>query len=66
MKNLMIKRDFLNGENKRLLEKNKKIDTLIESLRAQGAEQAEIDDVRAMMSSDEVKMLSSINGDCKK
>lgn len=66
MKNLMIKRDYLNGENKRLLEKNKKINSLVESLKAQGAEQAELDDVRAMMSADEVKMLSSVNEDCKK
>lgn len=66
MKNLMIKRDFLNAENKRLLEKNKKINTLIESLKSQGAEQAEIDDVKAMMSAEEVKLLNSVNDQCRK
>lgn len=66
MKNLLIKRDFLTAENKRLLEKNKKINTLVESLKSQGAEQTEIDDVRAMMSCDEVKMLSCVYDHCQK
>lgn len=62
----MIRRDFLGGENKRLLEKNKKINAIIDSLKAQGAEQTEIDDVRAMMSSEELKLLNSVNDHCKK
>lgn len=62
----MIRRDFLGGENKRLLEKNKKISAIIDSLKAQGAEQTEIDDVRAMMSSEELKLLNSVNDHCKK
>jgi len=62
----MLKREFLNGENKRLLEKNKKINTIIESLKAQGAEQSEMDDVKAMMSSEEIKLLNSVNDHCRK
>jgi DNA-directed RNA polymerase III subunit RPC3 len=57
--NLMIRREFLTSENKRLLEKSNKVNTIVESLKAQGADQIEIDDVKAMMSSDELALLES-------
>lgn len=62
----MLRKDFLNAENKRLLEKNKKVSTIVEALKAQGAERAEIEDVRAMMSNEELKLLNSVNDHCKK
>lgn len=61
MANLMIKREFLTSENKRLIEKSKKIDGIIESLQLQGAEQVEIDEVKSMISDEELKMLNSFN-----
>lgn len=57
----MIKREYLSAENKRLLEKNKKINAIIDSLKVQGADQSEIDDVRSMMTHEERNMLNCIN-----
>ena len=59
--NVVIKREFLTSENKRLLEKSKKIDNIVETLKTQGAEQAEIDEVRAMMSVNDIALLASFN-----
>ncbi len=59
--NLMIKRDFLTSENKRLLEKNKKIEAIVETLKAQGADQMEINEVKAMVSQEELSLLASFN-----
>ena len=59
--NLMIKRDYLTSENKRLLEKSKKIETIVETLKTQGADQMEINEVKSMMSLDELALLSSFN-----
>jgi hypothetical protein len=61
MMNLMIKRDFLTSENKRLLEKNKKIEAIVETLKAQGADQMEINEVKAMVSQEELSLLASFN-----
>ncbi|CAF0854545.1 unnamed protein product [Brachionus calyciflorus] len=61
MANLIIKREYLTSENKRLIEKNKKINSIIESLQTQGAEQAEIDEVKSMISPEEHNMLNSFN-----
>lgn len=59
--NLIIKREFLISENKRLLEKSKKINGIIESLQLQNAEQVELDEVKSMINDDELKMLNSFN-----
>ena len=64
--NLMLKREFLIAENKRLLEKNKKVNTIIESLIAQGADMSEINDVKGMISSDELNLLNSVTDHCDK
>jgi DNA-directed RNA polymerase III subunit RPC3 len=61
MMNLMIKRDYLASENKRLLEKSKKIDAIVDTLKTQGADQMEINEVKAMMSQDELSLLASFN-----
>lgn len=61
MTNLIIKREFLASENRRLLEKSKKVDTIVETLKSQGADQIEINEVKAMMSQDELTLLSSFN-----
>lgn len=61
MTNLIIKREYLTSENKRLLEKNKKVNTIIESLKSQGADQGEIDDVKAMIGEEELNSLNSFN-----
>jgi hypothetical protein len=66
MMNLMLKREHLALENKRLLEKNKKVNTIVESLVAQGAEQVEIDDVKMMITADELKLLNCIKDHCNK
>jgi hypothetical protein len=66
MTNLMLKREHLTLENKRLLEKNQKVNTIIESLITQGAEQAEIDDVKLMITAEELKSLNCINDRCNK
>lgn len=66
MKNLMIKREFLAAENKRLLEKNKKLNTIIDSLKVQGADSSEIEDVKGMMSIEDIKLLTSVNDHCNK
>lgn len=57
--NLMIKREYSTQGNKRLLEKNKKVNTIIETLKSQGAEQAEIDDVKSMISQEDLNLLNS-------
>ena len=64
--NLMLKRESLTIENRRLLEKNKKINTIIESLIVQGADMSEINDVKAMISSDELNLLNSVTEHCNK
>ena len=61
MMNFMLRREFLTSENKRLLEKSKKINSIVDSLKAQNAEQMEIDEVKSMMSSDEHRLLDSFN-----
>ncbi len=62
----MIKREQLTTENKRLLDKNDKINSRVESLIAQGAEQTEIDYERSIMSSEEKNKLSSFTDHCNK
>jgi len=64
--NLMLKREFLTAENKRLLEKNKKMNAIIETLVAQGADMTEINDVKGMISADDVRLLNSVTEDCDK
>lgn len=64
--NLIIKREHLSAENKRLLEKNKKVNAIMEMLKLQGADQAEIDDVKQMMSAEDLNLLGSVNGHCDK
>ena len=66
MLNLMLKREHLTQENKRLLEKNQKISVRIEILTSQGAEQAEIDEEKAIMSIEELGKLNSFTEHCKK
>jgi len=62
----MLKREHITQENKRLLEKNEKINVRIGILTAQGAEQAEIDEERAIMSVEELGKLNSFTEHCKK
>ena len=62
----MLKREHLIVENKRLLEKNQKINVRIDLLKAQGAGQAEIDEEKAIMSSDELIKLNSFTAHCNK
>lgn len=66
MKNLMIKRVQLTSDNKRLLEKNQKLNNRIETLKAQGAEQSEIDYEKSMMSTEETNQLNSFTEHCNK
>ena len=66
MMNLMIRREHLTGENRRLLEKSKKVNAMIESLVAQSAEAAEIEDVRAMITPEETKQLDLVTSHCNK
>jgi DNA-directed RNA polymerase III subunit RPC3 len=61
MMNLMIKRDYLASENKRLLEKSRKIEAIVDTLKSQGADQMEINEVKAMMSQDDLSLLASFN-----
>lgn len=64
--NLMLKREHLSAENKRLLEKSAKIDAMIEALVAQSADQADIDDVKSMMNHEELNSLNKITDRCNK
>lgn len=64
--NLMQKREFLTAENKRLLEKSKKVNTIIETLVSQGADMAEINEVKGIISADDVRLLNSITQHCDK
>ena len=64
--NLMLKREHLSAENKRLLEKSAKIDAMIEALVAQSADQADIDDVKSMMNLEELNSLNKITDRCNK
>lgn len=66
MENLMIKRAQLTSENKRLLEKSHKLNNRIETLKAQGAEQSEIDYEKSMMSIEETSQLNSFTEHCNK
>lgn len=66
IKNLIIKREQLTSENKRLLKKDEKIKQRIESLIAQGAEQSEIDYEKSIMSQEELSQLSSFTTHCNK
>jgi DNA-directed RNA polymerase III subunit RPC3 len=60
--NLMVKRQQLVAENKSLLDKGHKINSRIESLQAQGADQAEIDYERSIISAEETAKLKSFSG----
>ena len=66
IRNLMIKREQLASENKRLLEKSKKVNSRVETLIAQGAAQSEIDYEKSIMSSEETKQLNSFTEHCNK
>lgn len=66
MFNLMLKREHLIVENKRLLEKNQKINVRIDLLKAQGAGQTEIDEEKSIMSPDELIKLNSFTTHCNK
>lgn len=57
--NLMVKRQQLVAENKSLLEKGHKVNSRIECLQAQGADQSEIDYERSIISADETAKLNS-------
>ena len=57
--NLLLKRRQLAAENRSLLEKGHKINARVECLRAQGADQAEIDYERSIMSGEETAKLKS-------
>lgn len=59
MGNLMVKRQQLVAENKSLLEKGHKTNSRIECLQAQGADQAEIDYERSIISAEETAKLTS-------
>jgi hypothetical protein len=64
--NLMVRQERELNENKRLLEKQKKIDAIVQTLRTQGAEQMEIDDLQAMLTIQESNQLKHINEICSK
>lgn len=66
MLNVIIKREHLVQENKRLLEKNQKINARIDLLVAQGASQAEIDYEKTIMSAEEMNKLNSFTEHCNK
>lgn len=66
MLNVIIKREHLVQENKRLLEKNQKINARIDLLVAQGASQAEIDYEKTIMSTEEMNKLNSFTEHCNK
>lgn len=60
MFNLMVRHDMEISENKRLIEKQTKIDTIVESLKAQNAEEAEIQEVQSMLTPNEVNQIKKI------
>ena len=62
----MLKREFLSAENKRIIEKNKKVNTIIETLIAQGADVSEINDIKGTMSREELNLLNSVTEHCDK
>ncbi len=62
----MIKREHLTLENRRLLEKNNKINQRIETMKAQGADQSEIDYEKSIMSDEEINKLNSFTDYCNK
>jgi hypothetical protein len=64
--NLMTRQEQELSENKRLLEKQKKIDAIVQTLKTQGAEQMEIDDLQSMLTSQESNKLKHINEICNR
>lgn len=62
----MLKYEQEMVDNKRLIEKQQKIDTIIASLIAQQAEQAEIDDVKQTMSEIEANQMKRLTNILKK
>ncbi len=62
----MIKREQLTTENKKLIEKSKKINSRIETLIIQGADQSEIDYEKSILSEEETTKLNSFTDHCNK
>jgi DNA-directed RNA polymerase III subunit RPC3 len=61
MYNLMLKRERLNTDNKRLFEKYKKVNAIIETLVTEGADMNEINEIKSTISEDESNKMMSIN-----
>ena len=57
----MIRQELEISENKRLIEKQQKLDAIVEQLKAQHAEEAEIHDVMSIMSASELTQIKLIN-----
>ena len=62
----MKRREHLTCENRRLIEKKRKINARVELLILEGAEKEEIDYEKSLMSADETKKLNSFTEHCKK
>lgn len=59
--NLMVRHDMEITENKRLIEKQTKIDTIVASLKAQNADEAEIEEVQSMLTPNEMNQIKKIS-----
>lgn len=62
----MIKRETILADNKRLLEKHRKINAIIESLIQSRAEMVEIEEIRMQITPEEYKTLNSVTEHCNK
>ena len=62
----MIKRETILADNKRLLEKHRKTNAIIESLIQSRAEMAEIEEIRMQITPEEYKTLNSVTEHCNK
>lgn len=59
--NLMIRHEQELLENKRLIEKQQKLDSIIETLRLQGADETEIEEIKMMITPAELQQIKHIN-----
>jgi hypothetical protein len=66
MKNLIIKTNQINMQNKRLKEKSEKVKSMKESLRLQGSSEEEINEIEQMLTTDEINRLNSISEQLKR
>jgi hypothetical protein len=62
----MIRNELEMNENKRLIEKQQKLDSIIETLKSQEAEETEIEEIKAMMSAAEITQIKQIQDVCNK